>query len=51
MSEVRWNSAIDLADAEVAISALGHIELIKPGGDRFTELKANTPEVQPGWID
>ena len=36
----------DLADADVVISALGHIELIQPGGDRFTELRANTPEVQ-----
>lgn len=44
--EVHAGTAKDLADAEVVISALGHIELIKPGGDRFTELKANTPEVQ-----
>ena len=36
----------DLADADVVISALGHIDLIEPGGDRFTELRANTPEVQ-----
>lgn len=36
----------DLADADVVISALGHIELIQPGGNRFTELRANTPEVQ-----
>lgn len=39
-------TANDLADADLVISALGHIDLIKPGGDRFTELKANTPEVQ-----
>jgi L-lactate dehydrogenase len=33
----------DLADADVVISALGHIHLIKPDGDRFGELKANLP--------
>lgn len=43
---VRAGSIADLADVEVVVSALGHIELIEPGGDRFTELRANTPEVQ-----
>ena len=33
----------DLATADIVLSTLGHIELIKPGGDRFTELKANNP--------
>ena len=36
----------DLADADVVLSTLGHIELIKPGGDRFTELRANVPEIK-----
>lgn len=36
----------DLSDADVVLSTLGHIELIKPGGDRFTELRANVPEIQ-----
>lgn len=35
----------DLADADIVLSTLGHIELIKPGGDRFTELRANIPEI------
>lgn len=43
---VTAGTTADLADAEVVISALGHIDLIQPGGDRFTELRANTPEVQ-----
>jgi len=48
---VHAGTAADLFDADVVISALGHIELIKPGGDRFTELKANTPEVQQVGTD
>lgn len=36
----------DLATADIVLSTLGHIELIKPGGDRFTELKANIPEIK-----
>ncbi|MFC4652003.1 L-lactate dehydrogenase [Lactococcus nasutitermitis] len=36
----------DLEDADVVLSTLGHIELIKPAGDRFTELRANIPEIQ-----
>lgn len=36
----------DLADADIVLSTLGHIDLIKPGGDRFTELKANLPEIR-----
>lgn len=48
---VHAGTAKDLSDAEVVISALGHIELIEPGGDRFTELKANTPEVQQVGAD
>ena len=48
---VHAGTTADLFDADVVISALGHIELIKPGGDRFTELKANTPEVQQVGTD
>lgn len=44
-------TANDLKDADLVISALGHIDLIKSGGDRFTELKANTPEVQQVGAD
>ena len=36
----------DLSDADIVLSTLGHIELIKPGGDRFTELQANLPEIK-----
>ena len=36
----------DLADAEVIISALGHIDLIAADADRFAELKMNEPEVK-----
>ena len=36
----------DLANADIILSTLGHIELIKPGGDRFTELRANVPEIK-----
>ena len=36
----------DLATVDIVLSTLGHIELIKPGGDRFTELKANIPEIK-----
>ncbi|MCT1191778.1 L-lactate dehydrogenase [Lactococcus lactis] len=36
----------DLVNADIILSTLGHIELIKPGGDRFTELKANIPEIK-----
>ncbi|WP_096818679.1 lactate/malate family dehydrogenase [Lactococcus fujiensis] len=36
----------DLKDADIVLSTLGHIDLIKPGGDRFTELRANAPEVK-----
>jgi len=36
----------DLADADVIISALGHIDLIDADADRFTELKMNAPEVK-----
>ncbi|WEV54501.1 L-lactate dehydrogenase [Leuconostocaceae bacterium ESL0723] len=36
----------DLADADVIISAIGRIDLIEPGGDRFTELKANKPSAE-----
>ncbi len=36
----------DLATADIVLSILGHIELIKPGGDIFTELKANIPEIK-----
>ena len=38
----------DLVNADIILSTLGHIELIKPGGDRFTELKANIPEIKEG---
>ena len=48
---VHAGTAADLTDADLVISALGHIDLIKPGGDRFTELKANTPEVQQVGAD
>jgi len=48
---VHAGTAADLTDADLVISALGHINLIKPGGDRFTELKANTPEVQQVGAD
>lgn len=36
----------DVADADVIVSALGHIHLLKQGGDRFAELKKNEPEVK-----
>jgi len=36
----------ELADAEVIISALGHIDLIAADADRFAELKMNAPEVR-----
>ena len=36
----------DLKDADVVLSTLGHIDAIKPGGDRFTELRLNAPEVK-----
>lgn len=41
----------DLADAEVVISALGHIDLITEGGDRFEELRANAPEARQVGAD
>lgn len=48
---VTAGTTADLGDADVVISALGHIDLIQPGGDRFTELRANTPEVQQVGTD
>lgn len=36
----------DLADADIVLSCLGHVELIEPSGDRFTELRANIPEIR-----
>ena len=48
---VHAGTVADLTDADLVISALGHIDLIKPGGNRFTELKANTPEVQQVGAD
>lgn len=36
----------EMADADVIISALGHIDLIAADADRFAELKANAPEVK-----
>ncbi|CAK8054315.1 lactate/malate family dehydrogenase [Eupransor demetentiae] len=36
----------EMADADVIISAIGRIDLIEPGGDRFTELRANKPSAE-----
>jgi L-lactate dehydrogenase len=49
--EVHAGTVTDLADADVVIScSWSHSNLIKPGGDRFGELKANTCQmVQAGW--
>ncbi|WP_248706693.1 lactate/malate family dehydrogenase [Convivina praedatoris] len=44
--EVSAGTFEDMADADVIISAIGRIDLIEPGGDRFTELKANLPSAQ-----
>ena len=44
--EIYVGEYTDLVNADIILSTLGHIELIKPGGDRFTELKANIPEIK-----
>lgn len=36
----------DMADADIIISALGHIDLLASDADRFVELKMNAPEVK-----
>jgi L-lactate dehydrogenase len=35
----------ELAACDIVVSALGHIHLVKPDGDRFTELRVNAPAV------
>lgn len=45
-TKVTIGSYEDLADAQIIISALGHIDLITADADRFAELKMNAPEVK-----
>ena len=45
-TSVSVGSYEDIADADVVISALGHIHLIAPDKDRFAELRVNIPEVK-----
>ena len=45
-TKVYTGSYADLADADIVLSTLGHIEALKPGGDRFTELRLNAEEIK-----